>query len=105
VPARALSFTTTGPSSIPSSSPYAFSRSYACDQMHSVSYTSQSPSRVPPHGPFRWFFAHIDSGQTYAISGSEQSPQSLHRNIDTFAACSRACAAFPTAFGARSIRP
>ena len=38
-----------------SSSPNALSRSYACDQMHSVSYTSQRPSRVPPQGPFRWF--------------------------------------------------
>src|SRR5262249_61903470 len=37
VPASALSFTTTGLSSIDSSSPYALSRSYACDQMHSVS--------------------------------------------------------------------
>ena len=58
---------------------------------------------MPPHGPLRWFFAHIDSGQTYAISGSEQSPQSLQRNNGTFAACSSAWAAFPIALGARSI--
>ena len=40
--------------------------------MHSESRTSHSPSRVPPHGPLRWFLTHCDSGQTYAISASEQ---------------------------------
>ena len=104
VPASALSLTTTGPSSI-DSSPYALSRSYASDQMHSVSYTSQRPSRVPPHGPLRWFFAHCDSGQTYAISGSEQSPQSLQPKSGTFAACSSAWATFRTARGPLSMRP
>ena len=78
------------------------SRSYACDQMHSVSYTSHRPSRVPPHGPLRWFFAHCDSGQTYAISGSEQSPQSRQPKSGTFAACSTACAALRTGRGALS---
>ena len=48
---------------------------------------------MPPHGPLRWFLAHCDSGQTYAISGSEQSPQSWQLKSETLAACSSACAA------------
>ena len=31
--------------------------------MQSRSWTSHLPSSDPPQGPFRWFFAHCDSGQ------------------------------------------
>ena len=56
--------------------------------MHSKSWTSHFPSRVPPQGPLRWFLAHWDSGQRKAMSGSEQSPQSLQPNITLLLACS-----------------
>src|SRR5436190_1631650 len=58
--------------------------------MQSNSATSHLPARVPPQGPLRWFFAQEDSGQRKAMSGSEQSPQSLHLNITALPRCSAA---------------
>ena len=88
VPRNPWSCTTGACASNSASVPSNFNRSYARNQIHSPKpSTSQRPSRVPPHGPFLWFFAHWDSGQRNAMSGNEQSPQSLHlyrRDLLTF---------------------
>ena len=91
----ALSVRTGGRSSIVDSSPHGRRRSYARTQMQSLPGTSHSPSWVPPHGPLRWFFAHWLSGQRYAMSGSEQSPQSRQSYSGTFTACSRTWRGLP----------
>ena len=88
VPRRDSSWMTGAWASISCSHTSYLSRSYARLQMHSKSCTSHFPSRVPPHGPLRWFLAHCDSGQRNVMSGSEQSPQSLQRNIAALLACS-----------------